>query len=162
MNEMNNNEQMDNQTNVYGQGAISFNEQPNTSNVYEITPQNNFINSNITEKKGLSITALVLGILSILACIFGPVCWVLGLVAIILGIIGKKRGAKGMGIAGIACGAVGLILSILIYGFAFFVFSSVYSDFSDFIKSNINENNELDIFNSEIYNSEKLEELYEI
>lgn len=71
--------------------------------------------------KGFGITAMVLGILAIVialvsCCIpFGYMLTILlGLAAIIFGIIAvaKKRG-KGMGIAGIICGVVGLITSIV-------------------------------------------------
>ena len=64
------------------------------------------------EKKGLSIASMVLGICGLLAwCLplFGyPVC-VTGLV---LGIIGIKKGGKGMAIAGIILCAITLALTI--------------------------------------------------
>ena len=64
------------------------------------------------EKKGLSIASMVLGICGFLAwCIplFGyPVC----IVGLILGIVGMKKGGKGMAIAGIVMSAITLVLTI--------------------------------------------------
>ena len=39
---------------------------------------------------------------------------ILGIFAIILGIIGKSIGGKGYAIAGIVCGAIGIVISIMI------------------------------------------------
>lgn len=63
-----------------------------------------------TEKKGLSIAAMVLGIISIVAF-----CWtwpaiICAILAIIFGIVGKKKGGAGMAKAGLVCGIVGLSL----------------------------------------------------
>jgi len=76
-----------------------------------------------SQKKGLAITALVLGILSLPAIltVFGGI--LLGLVAIILGIVairgaGKgKNGGKGLAIAGLVTGAIGLLVSAAILAF---------------------------------------------
>ena len=64
------------------------------------------------EKTGLSIASMVLGIVGILACcipLFGiPV----NLVGLILGIVGIRKGGKGMAIAGIILCSIFLILTI--------------------------------------------------
>ena len=71
------------------------------------------------KSNGLGIAALVLGILSIPAAFFF-VGLVFGLLAIIFGIIGLRRvkarraDNKGMAIAGLVTGIVGLILSIIV------------------------------------------------
>ena len=65
------------------------------------------------EKKGLSIASMVLGICGFLAwCIplFGfPVC----ITGLVLGIVGIKRGGKGMAIGGIIMSVLTLILTIV-------------------------------------------------
>lgn len=65
------------------------------------------------EQKGFSIASMILGIVGFLAwCIplFGfPVC----LTGLILGIVGIKKGGKGMAIAGIIMSAITLVMTIV-------------------------------------------------
>ncbi|MBR3368277.1 DUF4190 domain-containing protein [Candidatus Saccharibacteria bacterium] len=67
------------------------------------------------EKKALSIVALVFGILGIISCwapFFGLICCLVG---VILGIVALvKKNQKGMAIAGLVCGAIGLIPAVII------------------------------------------------
>lgn len=67
----------------------------------------------VQEKKGLSIASMVLGIVGCLAwCIplFGfPVC----ITGLVLGILGIKKGGKGMAIAGIILCAITLLLTLV-------------------------------------------------
>lgn len=71
------------------------------------------------QKNGLGIAALVLGILSLFSWFF-LIGGLFGLIAIILGIIALgrvKRGEannKGMSLAGIVTGALGLLLTVLV------------------------------------------------
>ena len=66
----------------------------------------------VEEKKGLSLTSMILGIVGFLAwCIplLGfPVC----ITGLILGIIGIKKGGKGMAIAGIIMCSITLLLTL--------------------------------------------------
>ena len=75
--------------------------------------QNEVYSQPVEEKKGLSLTSMILGIVGFLAwCIplFGfPVC----LTGLILGIIGIKKGGKGMAIAGIIMCSITLLLTII-------------------------------------------------
>jgi len=69
-----------------------------------------------TSKKGLSIASLVLGILGLVFFWFplvGIICSILGL---IFGIVAaaKKRGIKGLNIAGIILSAIALVILIII------------------------------------------------
>ncbi len=60
--------------------------------------------------KGLAIASMVLGIVSFFC--FGIIT---GIIAVILGAVSKNQGCKsGMATAGIVCGLIGLILSILV------------------------------------------------
>ncbi|HJJ28614.1 MAG TPA: hypothetical protein O0X70_04405 [Methanocorpusculum sp.] len=69
-----------------------------------------------TEKKGLSIASLVLGIFGlIMDCVIPIVGIIACIVAIILGAVAihKKQGVKGLSIAGIVLGIVGLVFAVL-------------------------------------------------
>ncbi|MCR5356861.1 MAG: DUF4190 domain-containing protein [Lachnospiraceae bacterium] len=71
---------------------------------------------------GFAIASLVCGCLSILCCAFSCIDTPLSLAAIILGIVTivKAYDGKGFAIAGIATGAVGILLQLV----SFFMFSS--------------------------------------
>ena len=69
----------------------------------------------------MSIAALVCGIVGLF---YGGL--ILGPLAIVFGVIGMKRDGRGMAIAGLACGIVATLLSILILA-AFVSFLSVAS-----------------------------------
>ena len=74
--------------------------------------QNEVYSQPVEEKKGLSLTSMILGIAGFLAwCIplLGfPVC----ITGLILGIIGIKKGGKGMAIAGIIMCSITLLLTL--------------------------------------------------
>ena len=74
--------------------------------------QNEVYSQPVEEKKGLSLTSMILGIVGFLAwCIplLGfPVC----ITGLILGIIGIKKGGKGMAIAGIIMCSITLLLTL--------------------------------------------------
>ena len=74
--------------------------------------QNEVYSQPVEEKKGLSLTSMILGIAGFLAwCIplLGfPVC----ITGLILGIIGIKKGGKGMAIAGIILCSITLLLTL--------------------------------------------------
>jgi hypothetical protein len=83
------------------------------------------------KRNGLGIAALVVGILSLLGIftIFGGI--LLGIVAIILGVLGRgrvKRGEAdngGMAIAGIVMGAISLLVSLALIAAGVAIFNSV-------------------------------------
>ena len=83
-------------------------------------PQMNPYQQDNSGKKGLAIAALVLGILSLPAILTVVGGIVLGLIAIILGIVAArgaskgKNGGKGLAITGAVLGALGLIVSVVI------------------------------------------------
>lgn len=62
--------------------------------------------------KGLSIAAMVLGIVSVVLCCIWYLSIPCAILAIIFGIIGKKRDGRGMAIAGLVLG----IIAIALYG----------------------------------------------
>lgn len=70
------------------------------------------------EKPGLSIASLILGIAAVL-CLFehGILNFVCAVLAIIFGAMGRKKGGKGMGTAGIILGIISLTLFFIIVTF---------------------------------------------
>lgn len=64
------------------------------------------------KSSGLSIAALVLGVVSLLSVLIFFVAIPLGVLAVILGAIGLRKGGKGMGIAGVALGLLGIVASV--------------------------------------------------
>lgn len=68
----------------------------------------------VEEKKGFSIASLILGIVSLVLFCFWYISLPCSIVAIVLGVIGRKKGGKGMGTAGIVLGAIALVLVVVI------------------------------------------------
>jgi NADH:ubiquinone oxidoreductase subunit 6 (subunit J) len=75
-------------------------------------------------KNGLSIAALVLGIISIPAALtvwIGAIC---GVLAIVFGIIGLSQARKGrankraLAVTGLITGVIGLVLSVVVFAYA--------------------------------------------
>lgn len=80
----------------------------------------------VTESKGLSIASMVLGIVSVVTLCASYVSIVCAVLAIILGIIGRKKGGKGMAMAGLVLGIITLSIDILIVVFAVGFISEVF------------------------------------
>lgn len=75
-----------------------------------------------TEKKGLSITSMILGISSIVITFIQPfIAVIMALIGLILGCVGVGKGGKGMGIAGIVISSVMLVINIIIIVMAFII-----------------------------------------
>ena len=66
--------------------------------------------------KVFGIISLICGILAVLCMCCGWIGIILGVAAVVLGIISikKQEDAKGMAIAGIVCGGIGLLIAIII------------------------------------------------
>ncbi|GHH52253.1 DUF4190 domain-containing protein [Streptomyces candidus] len=84
-------------------------------------------------RNGFGITAMVLGIVSIpLFCAWGVVSMVLGIMAVVFGVLGRKRAAQGeatnggMALAGIITGSVGILVGAVFL--AFMVWAIVQSE----------------------------------
>jgi len=67
------------------------------------------------ESKGFGITAMVLGIVGILAVCIPYISLPCAILAIIFAIVGMKKPGKGMGIAGLVLGIITLVLYCLIF-----------------------------------------------
>lgn len=72
----------------------------------------------VEEKKGLSVASLVLGILSLVLFCFWYISLPCAIIAIILGAIGRKKGGKGMGTAGIVLGIISIVLILILLALA--------------------------------------------
>jgi serine/threonine protein kinase len=73
---------------------------------------------------GFSVTSLVLGLSSLatIPCSCAGLPVLLGPMAIVFGLIGKKKGGRGMAITGIVTGSIGLMVSLIIIGvYVFFM-----------------------------------------
>ena len=71
------------------------------------------------DKKGLCIASMVLGIISIVLFCIWYISVPCSILAIIFGILGMKSSFKGMAIAGIITGALGILFTIVILVGAF-------------------------------------------
>ncbi len=106
----------------------------NTSTNTQTNTQTNKSTEPKKEKKGFCIASMVLGIV----CLVFFCVWYLsipcGILAIIFGILGIKSTSKGMAIAGLITGSIGLVVSILIVIFIIIFgmavgFSEVFDDY---------------------------------
>ena len=113
----------DNFQNSYeSSGYGSDNTGSGVNNYYE-TPSSQYYSANQNEQKqgggniGFAIASLVCGILSLVCCCLTLFSVVLGLAAVILGIITIyfKYDGKGMAIAGIATGGIGLLIGVVAF-----------------------------------------------
>ena len=102
---------MDNNYNGYEQqpNSAQFNDNPiPNQTVYTQDPS---VSGEPKPQKGMAIASMVCGILSITICCGTGI---LAIVAVVLGIISiKKPGCKGMALAGIITGAIGLVFTII-------------------------------------------------
>ena len=87
------------------------------------TAYTNSASSDDDTAKVLAIISLVCGILSLICCCIACANAILSVAAIVCGIISIKKSDsyKGMAIAGIACGGVGIVLRIVMVILAGFV-----------------------------------------
>lgn len=67
----------------------------------------------VENRKGFSITSMVLGIVSLVMWCITYVSVPAAIVGLILGIIGRKRAGKGMALAGIVTSIIALSLGII-------------------------------------------------
>ena len=70
---------------------------------------------NKEESKGMSIAALILGIVSLVMLCIWYISIPCSILAIIFGILGRKKGGKGMGTAGLVLGIITVAFLIMIY-----------------------------------------------
>ncbi|QRP46928.1 DUF4190 domain-containing protein [Amycolatopsis sp. FDAARGOS 1241] len=97
----------------------------------------------VAPRNGFGVTALVLGILALVLCwtVWGGI--VLGVLALVFGILGVKRANrreatnKGVAVSGIVTGSIGLVIGVILVvlvGSIFAMFGSQLSDLQDCLK----------------------------
>lgn len=80
------------------------------------------------EQNGLSITSLILGIASIVFMFINAVVAILcSILAIIFGAIGRKKGSRGIGTAGMVIGIIVTVIEVIIIIVAAVMVASVTS-----------------------------------
>ncbi|MER6117648.1 DUF4190 domain-containing protein [Streptomyces sp. NPDC001743] len=87
---------------------------------------------------GMGTAAMVMGILAVcLFCVYGIPSLVLGTLALIFGIIGRKRAARGeadnagQALAGVILGSIGIVIGVVIIGGLIWLFASHADEFDD-------------------------------
>ena len=76
-------------------------------------PSYGWQNSGQNVSDGLAIASMILGIVSILACVWFYVGLPCAIVGLILGCVYRSKGGRsGMSVAGIACSSVGIAFSL--------------------------------------------------
>lgn len=100
---------------------------------------------NKEESKGMSIAALILGIVSLVMLCIWYISIPCSILAIIFGILGRKKGGKGMGTAGLVLGiiTVALIYILFVAGIA-----TMFSVLKDIDYNKIDSENILQAINS--------------
>jgi len=67
---------------------------------------------------GLAITSMILGIVSVLTCLYFFLAMPLGAAAIVTGVLGRKsadvKGGNGLALTGIITGAIGFVLGLIL------------------------------------------------
>lgn len=76
----------------------------------EVQSANTNASNTPNERKGFNVSALVLGIISIVSFFYWYAALPAGIIAIIFGIAGRKDAGRGMGITGIILGIIGLVI----------------------------------------------------
>ncbi len=97
------------------------------------------------DRKGLAIAAMVLGIVALVLFCIWYISIPCAILSIIFGILSLKSSKRGMAIAGISTGAVGVILTIILYVFIFVVvgvgtYSGLKNLIEDYEDYNYNHN----------------------
>lgn len=87
---------------------------------------------------GMGTAAMVLGILAVcLFCVYGIPSLILGTLALIFGIIGRKRAGRGeadnagQALAGVILGSIGIAIGVLIIGGLIWFFAAHADEFND-------------------------------
>ncbi len=74
---------------------------------------NGGVNNQQPESKGMSIASMVLGICGLVAWCIPLLGYPVSIVGLILGILGRKKGGKGMAMAGIILCVITLLLTLV-------------------------------------------------
>lgn len=102
-----------------------------------------------TKTNGLALTALIVGIAALVLCWVPVLGLLLGIVAVILGILGMKKasdgGGKGLAIGGLATGALALLIGLFVTVTVLFLANAVDDNLNDVDWDELNEQLEEDL-----------------
>lgn len=136
--------------------------QDNTANVPYQTPP---VDDGPAKINGFHIASLVLGILTLLFTCCGcssTMGIILGVLGLIFGVLGNKKGRRGMGTAGITCSVIGLVFAVVL-----FIFTQVMSNLgAEFVAKMLEDSGVTEDMMEEIlldsgYTEEMVEEIME-
>jgi hypothetical protein len=120
-----------------GQPAAPYGQQnPYTPPQNPYAPQGPYGQRPPGPSRGLAITALILGLLALVTAwipFWSYIAVLIGVAAVVLGIIGMRRKQGGMALTGVITGGLGAIFAIImsIVWTALFVFAANHPDFGD-------------------------------
>ena len=105
---------------------------------------NNNLNGNNSNDIGIAIASMVLGIIGIITCWIPILGLVLAIIALVLSVKGLNMAkytnkGKGFSIAGLSCGSVGIVLSIIylfVWIFTGFILKTTYDTYDDYSRKN--------------------------
>ena len=120
----------------------------------EVVEVQSTVNANPTEepkkeRKGLCIASMVLGIIALVFFCIWYVSIPCAILAIIFGILGLKTATRGMAIAGLVTGSIGLAISVIVIVFIIIGVTAGLSDALD--KTDFNTYNNKNYRNSNWY-----------
>ena len=104
-----------------------------------------------SDNSGLAVVSLIAGILSILVCLLVWLSLLLGVAAIVCGVISLKSAGRGKAIAGIVTGSIGIVLSILVFLIGFFAVPALQQE-----QTNSARKNDLSLLMSDVTAYESL------
>ena len=94
---------------------------------------------NRKDKKGFAIASMILGIISIVFFYELDISIPASIIAIVLGIMAIKSSNRGMAIAGLVTGIIGILLTILIFVTIIFIGVTAGHTLKDMIRENTND-----------------------
>lgn len=97
--------------------------------------ENKTVETPAQESKGLSIASMVLGIISVVLFCIWYISVPCAILAIVFGIIGKKKGGRGMATAGLVLGIVALAILAVMYILALIGIAGMTSVLSDAVSN---------------------------
>ncbi len=95
-------------------------------------PETNHVAVKQQSADGFAVTSLVTGILTIVLCWFWPLALILGVLALVFGLISYNKRRSGMALAGAICGGVGILLMIIFIIFVVAVTNEVTSTYPSY------------------------------
>lgn len=87
-------------------------------------------------KNGFCIASMVLGIIALVLCCVFYISIPCAIVAIVFGVIGLKAEKKGMAIAGVITGSIGIVLAIAFVIFMFVFSFGMLGEYRDYLYNN--------------------------